>query len=121
MNKNQADVWVKELTELLTSKNLISVQVTPTGVEVRQSEKFNNAYFVEYHDGSCVVALHDSYGVMTGADDWQIDPDHRTVHARTTNGYGDLCQFAWTIEDKSHSKKLWHAMKNAQERLRKVK
>ena len=67
MTKTEAQLWVEELTSLLTGKTLISVSGTEIGIHVRQNEHFHDAYFVEHNDGTCVVALSDSYGVMTGA------------------------------------------------------
>ena len=89
-------------------------------MEVRQNQEFRNAYVVEYPDGECSVALGDTYGVMTGAKDWSIDPDRRTVHAKTTNGFGEPLSFSWTIAD-SDQGKIWHEMNDARERLWSVK
>lgn len=123
MNKAQAEAWVKELTDLLAGKELITVAVTPIGhkVEVRQHQEFSKAYFVEHADGSCVVALCDSYGVMTGADNWQIDADKRTVLCHLKNGYNEDLHYTWTIVDPMENGSLWQQMREAQERLWRVK
>jgi len=116
MNKNQAEAWVKELTGLLTDKELVSVSIDPIGVRVRTNQKFEKAYYVQHQDGSCVVALCDTYGVMTGAEHWEIDPDLRSVHAETKNGYGQPLHFVWTMTDNQNGDS-WRAMRDAQERL----
>lgn len=114
-------IWAEQITNLLFGRNLISVSVYRKGqVEVRQNQEFRNAYVVEYPDGECSVALGDTYGVMAGAKDWSIDPDKRTIHAKTTNGYGEPLSFSWTISD-DDSDELWRLMKGAQKRLWSVK
>lgn len=118
MDKKQAETWVKEITELLQGKNLVSVAAGPgSRVEIRQNQKFDKSYFVEHKDGSCVVALCDTYGVMTGAETWSIDPDRRTIHAETTNGFGEPVRFAWAIADNDDDGKMFFAMRDAQERM----
>lgn len=123
MNKNQAEAWVKELTDLLSGRELITVAVTPIGskVTVRQNQKFNRAYFVEYDSGACSVAISDSYGVMTGAKEWQIDPNARTVLCHLTNGYGEPLHYTWTIAGEDDDGKVWRQLKDAQERLWRVR
>lgn len=123
MNKVQAKAWVNELTQLLSGRNLITVAVTPIGykVEVRQNQKFHKAYFVEHSDGDCVVALSDTYGVMTGAEKWEIDPDRRTVHAQTTNGLGEILYYTWTIADDDEEGTIWESLHDAQKRLWRVR
>lgn len=115
MDKEKAEHWVQELTGLLTSKELVAVAVGPGDrVDVRPVV-FKGSYFVEHQGGDCVVALSDTYGVMTGAEEWSIDPDRRTVHAQTTNGYGEVIRFAWMDLDRGGQS--WGDWRDAQERL----
>ena len=115
MNKTQAESLVEELTALLTDKELVAVSVYVDGVEVRTAQRFSAAYYVEHADGSCSVALADTYGVMTGAENWSIDPDLRSIHAETTNAYGRPVRFVWAIMDKSGE--YWDMFWQAQKRL----
>lgn len=103
MNKQQAAKLSAIITDLLTGYDLVTVAITPMRQgrpEVRINQSFCQAYTVDHADGTSVVAIQDSYGVMTGAADWDIEPDSRTVYARTTNAYGEVCIFSWTVTDR---------------------
>jgi len=117
VNKNQAEAWVKEITNLLTGKTLVSVSVTPTGLDVRQNQKFNNAYIVEHSEENCVIGISDSYGVMTGAKEWELKPNQRMIVANTTNGFDEPLIFAWCISDDDDNGILYREMNEAQKRI----
>jgi hypothetical protein len=55
---------------------------------------------------------------MTGAENWSIDPDLRSIHAETTNAYGQPTRFVWTIVDKSGE--YWSTLHEAQKLLSKL-
>lgn len=120
MNKKQAEVWVKEITVLLSDKNLVTVSVTPTGLDVRQNQKFNKAYIVEHSEENCTIGLSDSYGVMTGAKEWELKPNQRMVIAKTTNGFDESLIFAWCISDNDDNGILYREMNEMQRRIWKV-
>jgi hypothetical protein len=120
MNRRQAEAWVYELTALLTGKNLISVGVTAYGVDVRQNQSFQKAYYVEHAEDKCSVALSYSYGVMTGATDWYVRPDLRLVGCTVKNGYDVLLHYVWAIADPNDAGELWQYMNDMQKRLWKV-
>jgi hypothetical protein len=108
MNKKQAEFIVKALSEIMTGRRLTSTQtIGHERPRVRTNQRFEKAYIVDYKDGSCVVAVCDSYGVMTGAENWNIDPDSRSIFAETKNGLGETVHFSWTVEDDDGSGKLW--------------
>ena len=118
MDKSRAEQWVEELTGLLSGHQLVTVAVGPgERAEVRLDQEFEQAYFVGHQDGDCVVALADSYGVMTGASNWRIDPDRRSVHAYATNGFGEPLQWVWTVADDKDGS-VWRSMQEASKRLR---
>lgn len=125
MNKTQAEEWVKELTELLTDKNLIMVGVSTCGLNIRQNQKFDKSYYIEHSDGRCSVALSYSYGVMTGAEQWFVNPDERSVGCIIENKYDRTLhfysQYSWAIADPDKDGKIWSYMNKMQERLWKVK
>jgi len=120
MNKNQAESWVKEITALLSGKILVTVSVTPIGLDVRQNQKFNNAYIVEHSEENCTIGLSDSYGVMTGAQEWELKPDQRMVIAKTTNGFNEPLTFAWCISDNDDNGLILREMHEMQNRIWKV-
>lgn len=103
MNTKKAIKLAAVITDLLTGHDLVTVSITPSRrnrPEVRLNQSFKEAYTVDYGDGTGVVAIHDSYGVMTGAETWEIDADSRTIYARTTNMSGEPCIFSWTVTDR---------------------
>jgi hypothetical protein len=122
MNKNQAEAWVNEITDLLTGKNLITAAVTTIGyrVEIRQNQQFKKAYFVE-HGETCSIAIVDTYGVMTGAENWEIDPNKRTILCHPKNAYDEQLHYTWTIAENDDNGIIWYKMLDAQKRLWKVK
>ncbi len=117
MNKTQAEAWVDELTKLLTGKTLIAAGHTYTGLRIRQNERFDKAYFVE-HEKTCSVALCDSYGVMTGSQNWEVRPDQRAVRCRIQD---PDCEYLWAIVEPDDRGELWHYMSEMQARLWQVK
>jgi len=118
MDRSKAERWVEELTALLERRSLVSVTAGPgERLDVRLNQKFKQAYFVEHQGGDCVVALADTYGVMTGAGRWRIDPDHRSIHAHATNGFGEPLHWVWTIADDPDGT-VWQTMQEVASRLR---
>jgi hypothetical protein len=117
MDKSRAEQWVEELTGLLSGHQLVTVTVGPgERVAVRPDQEFEQAYFVEHQGGNCTIALADSYGVMTGASRWRIDPDRRSVHAYAANGFGEPLQWVWTVADDKDGS-VWRSMHEASRRL----
>jgi hypothetical protein len=117
MYKQKAEQWVEELTNLLSGRQIVSVAVGPgERVDVRLEQEFKRAYFVEHQRGNCTIALADSYGVMTGASRWRIDPDRRSVHAYATNGFGEPLQWVWTVADDVDGT-VYRSMLESQRRL----
>ena len=117
MNKEQADFMIQVLDTVLTGRTLVSVAVRGDrglDVDVRRNMFYKNSYRVDYQDGSCAVAVSDSYGVMTGAEEWHIDPDKRQIIANTVSGSGHNLYFSWMVDEDDKDGELWYAMKDMQ-------
>ena len=99
MNKTQAQWWVGAITELLTGKDLVTVAIggLRRSPKVLTGQRFKEAYIVEYADSTCSLGVSDSYGVMSGAEKWEIDANQRMIHAETTNGFGEPLTFLWVV------------------------
>jgi hypothetical protein len=119
MKKQQAELLVTIITELLSNKKLVTVSSgEPFATnKILINQTFKKAYYNEYTNGDCSVAIRDSWGIMTGAEEIIIDPNSRSIHAHIKTGYRELIKFSWTLmaEDdgeeyqkfKSALEKLW--------------
>lgn len=111
MDKARAELLCSTISRLLTKKKLVRVSVTPlTQLVVRVDQSFKGTYFVSHADGSCVVAISDSYGVMSGAETWSIASDTYSIHAETTNNLGEPCRFTWALQEPT--KEDWFAFRD---------
>lgn len=100
MKQQYANVLVQILTDLLKDRDLVSVaHLSDNSIEVRTGQRFKEAYAVEVELDKYKVGLHDSYGVMTGAEYWSITPRRKTITAKKTNGFGDPLQFFWVVNE----------------------
>ena len=110
MNKQVAELWSSTITKLLSNRNLVRTTLNyREEVQVRTRQTFKKSYIVELSGDNYIVALCDTYGVMTGANEWNIDENQRTIIAKTTNSYGDPLQFLWTV-DEDDSEHIYNEM-----------
>ncbi len=122
MNKEYADQLVESITKILSGHKLATVSSTPLGLRQQINETFTKSYHIKHPSNNTYsVAIVDSYGVMTGANQWELDADKRSIKCKTTNCTGDLCQFTWTIQDPDPEDVVWDIMREEQRKLREIK
>lgn len=122
LTENQAKEWGATILELLGGRELITTAIGPNGrVDIRQSQYVNNTYTVEYGDGTASVAVCDSYGVMSGAQQWSISPEQRTIRADVKNAFGEPLIFTWTITNHGGDRETYYQFREAQEKMWGVK
>lgn len=120
MTRQEAEFVIKMMSDLFAGKKSVSVFArSGRPPEVRTDQEIDHAYIVEYADKTCAVGVSDSYGVMTGSSEWQIDPDKRSIHARAINGHGEELWFTWRLQNNSSG--TWEAFRQAQVDLMKAR
>ncbi len=117
MKKQQAELWVEVIKETLSNRNLISIEQMSNGkIVVRPRQQFKDAYVVERANDNCAIGVRDSYGSMTGAENWHIDPNSRTITAKTTNADKEPLQFLWIV-DEDDKGEIWQEMNKNQKKI----
>ena len=113
MNPKEAEAFVKTLDTLLTGCEFVSVNVHPYDhyrPTIRLHETYRSAYVVTHKDGSAVVGVCDSYGVITGVESFSIDDRGMRINMYWTNAYGERIQQAYVITSPVNDamRQAWH-------------
>ena len=121
MTKEQAEWWNNFFNDFLKNRKLISVTQIHTYKPEIRIVVFDHSFFINYKNNLYSIGLSDSYGVMTGSEQWSIDPDRKEIIADTKNGYGQQCWHVWKIFDDHKDENVWRKLVEKQKESWKIK
>jgi hypothetical protein len=101
MNQDLAHTWAKVVKEVLIGQELVRVEAPSwRWPETRIAQRFERVEVMEWRMDS-TLSITDNQGTMCNITEMHLNPERRTIHAKSaTEDYG-VIRISWTLMDRS--------------------